>query len=126
MRLTFTQLDGAYSIVHLPADDAVPAWANGDGLVTLTWALDEVSITCLTARVPSDVTASHGWTALRVDTLADLDAPGVVMAAVTPISTAGHGVFVLSSHLRDHLLVRTDAVPDIRALLADAGHDVAQ
>ncbi len=62
---------------------------------------------------------------LRVDPLAALDDPGVVMAAVTPISTAGLGVFVISTHQRDYLLVRAAEMNRVRIALTDAGHTLA-
>jgi len=122
MKLSFSQLAGGYSIAKLPPDAALPDWADGAGLVSITRALDELSIVCPTERAPQD--ADHGWVALRVDTLAALDEPGVVMAAVTPISSAGYGVFVISSHLRDHLLVRNDDIAAVAKTLMGAGHSI--
>lgn len=120
MQLSFSTLSGDYAITRLPADAPLPAWLDGAGLVSMTRAEDELSIMCLADRAPDE--ANAGWSALRVDTLAALDEPGVVMAAVTPISTAGLGVFVMSTHLRDYLLVRTAEMARVRAVLADAGH----
>ena len=88
----------------------------------MTRAEDEVSIVCLADRAPN--AADKGWTALRVDTLAALDEPGVVLAAVTPISTAGLGVFVMSTHLRDYLLVRSAEMDAVRTALTSAVHDL--
>ncbi|MCF2905828.1 ACT domain-containing protein [Octadecabacter sp. CECT 8868] len=121
MKLSFSTLTGGYSICRLAADAPLPDWAEGDGLVSITRAEDELSIVCLSERAPLD--ADHGWSALRVDTVAELDEPGVVMAAVTPISSAGLGVFVISTHLRDYLLVRTAEIDRARTALIGAGHD---
>ncbi|MBU2992521.1 ACT domain-containing protein [Octadecabacter sp. 1_MG-2023] len=120
MKLSFSTLTGGYSICRLPADAPLPNWAEGAGLVSITRAEDELSIVCLSERAPTD--ADHGWCALRVDTLAELDEPGVVMAAVAPISSAGLGVFVISTHLRDYLLVRMVETDRARAALIGAGH----
>ena len=120
MKLSFTPLDGPYAITRLPADAAIPDWADGDGLVSITRADDELSIVCAAVRAPE--TADTGWSALRVDTLAALDEPGVVLAAVAPISKASLGVFVISTHLRDYLLVRTTEIARVRTALAGAGH----
>ncbi len=123
MKLSFSPLSGDYAITRLPADAPLPDWANGAGLLSLTRADDELSIVCLADRAPQD--ADTGWTALRVDTLAALDEPGVVMAAVTPISAAGLGVFVISTHLRDYLLVRTAEIARVRVALTAASHSLA-
>lgn len=71
MKLSFTPLDGPYAITRLPADAAIPDWADGDGLVSITRADDELSIVCAAVRAPE--TADTGWSALRVDTLAALE-----------------------------------------------------
>jgi hypothetical protein len=123
MKLSFTPLTGEYAITRLPARAVLPDWAEGAGLVNITRADDELSIVCLANRAPDF--GDTGWTALRVDTLATLDEPGVVMAAVTPISTAGLGVFVISTHLRDHLLVRAVEMTRVKTTLTDAGHTLA-
>ena len=125
MQLSFSTLPGTYAITRLPADAALPDWLNGPGLSSATRGLDELSIVCAADRVPEGHVSEAGWTALRIDTLADLDAPGVVMAAVTPISSAGYGVFVLSTHLRDYLLVRQDHLSNIATLLRAEGHHIA-
>jgi hypothetical protein len=125
MQLSFTTLPDEYAIARLPADATVPDWANGDGLTSITRAEDELSIVCLAARIPPSVRATRGYSALRVDTLAALDEPGVVMAAVTPISSAGLGVFVLSTHLRDYLLVQATDLPAARSALIAKGHTLA-
>lgn len=123
MHLSFTPLIGDYAITRLPFDAPLPAWLVGTGLMSMTRAEDELSIVTLSDRAPE--MADKGWTALRVDTLAALDEPGVVMSAVTPISTAGLGVFVISTHLRDYLLVRTAELGLVRAVLLAEGHAVA-
>jgi len=123
MKLTFTLLQGEYAITKLPADAPIPDWIDQTGLVSITRADDELSVVSLSNGTPPD--ADTGWSAMRIDTLAALDEPGVVMSAVTPISSAGLGVFVISTHLRDYLLVRTAEMKRVRAALTDAGHSLA-
>ena len=124
MNLNFTTLPHEYAICRLPSDATIPDWADGDGLVSVTRADDELSIVCHAERVPSGVNAQRGWSALKVETLADLDEAGVVMGAVTPISSAGLGVFVISTHLRDYLLVRSAELLRAKSVLKTAGHSV--
>jgi hypothetical protein len=120
MNLSFTHLPFEYAITRLPADASLPDWVHGDGLLNITSADDELSIVSRADRAPKD--ADAGWTALRVDTIAALDEPGVVMSAITPISTAGLGVFVMSTHLRDYILVRTAEMARVQNALTQAGH----
>lgn len=122
MKLTFTPISGDYSITRLPADAPIPDWIDSNGLMSITRADDELSIVSLSNGAPAN--ANSGWVALRVDTLAALDEPGVVMSAVTPISSAGFGVFVISTHLRDYLLVRKANISRVKNVLIEAGHSI--
>ncbi len=109
---------------RLPAGSGLPGWAAGNGIVPVTQAPQEISVLCLAERVPQGVESSSGWCALEVSNLCDLDEPGVVLAAVRPVSEAGFGVFVTSTYLRDYLLVRqADSGPVVAGWRA-AGHEV--
>lgn len=126
MKLSFTPLPHDYAITRLPHDAPVPDWVGANGLTSITRADDELSIVCRENHVPADVTAQLGWAALRVDMLAALDEPGVVMSAITPISSAGLGVFVVSTHLRDYILVRRSELASAFDALTDAGHEISK
>jgi hypothetical protein len=41
MKLSLTILPDEYAIARLPADAPIPAWADGDGLISITRAPDE-------------------------------------------------------------------------------------
>ncbi len=122
--LSFEELPGDYAICRIPPGSPVPGWADGEGLVNITQAEDEISITCRADRVPDGPETEKGWAALKVSTLAELDEPGVVLAAVRPISEAGLGVFVLSTFYRDYVLVRRDRFSDAQQALEAVGHSV--
>ena len=49
----------------------------------------------------------------------------MVLSVVRPISEAGLGVFVISTFLRDYLLVRREELAHAKSLLAAAGHRVS-
>ena len=124
MKLTFTLLPDDYAIICLAHDAPVPDWIGVNGLVSVTRADDELSIVCRTSHVPPAVVAETGWVALRVDMLAALDEPGVILAAITPVSSAGLGVFVISTHLRDYILVRKNEFARAKQALIRHGHEV--
>nr|WP_255456253.1 GNAT family N-acetyltransferase [Sedimentitalea sp. CY04] len=102
----------------------VPDWANGPGLVSVTQGEDEISILCLGNRVPEQVEHSAGWTAVQVSNLFEVDEPGVVLAATRPVSEAGLGIFVVSTFLRDYILVRQDNLRLAKLAWLQAGHRV--
>lgn len=124
MKLTFTPLSDEYAIARLAHDAPLPNWIGTRGLTSITRANDELSIVCRAQNLPKGVIAEQGWVALRVDMLAALDEPGVVMAAITPISQAGLGVFVISTHLRDYILVRKSEMARVQKALSQAGHNL--
>ncbi len=124
LALKLDLLPGSYSIVRLPPECPVPDWAFGEGCVSVTMVDDELSIVCRTERVPPAVEGSDNWAAIKVDTKFDLDAPGVVLSAVRPVSEAGLGIFVISTFYRDYILVRQSELTRVVALQRQAGHEV--
>ena len=53
-------------MARLPGTAALPAWADGPGLVSITRREGELSIVCADGRVPPDIQAERGWRALEV------------------------------------------------------------
>lgn len=123
--LDFEELPGAYAICRLPPDMPVPDVSAFNGFVSVSRAADETSLVCPLQHAPPGAEIETGWSALKVSTLAELDQPGVVRDAVTPISDHGLGVFVVSTFLRDYLLVRTDTRGIAQIQLLKAGHRLA-
>lgn len=126
-------LEGAYAVTLLPPDSAVPGWVgnagavSGPGFVNISYCGDELSIVTPADRVPDGIETDggktdKGWRALKLTGSFDFDQPGIVLSVVRPISEAGLAVFVVSTFHRDYLLVRSDSLEKIRALLQEAGH----
>ena len=126
-------LEGAYAVTLLPPDSAVPGWvgnagaASGAGFVNISYCGDELSIVTPADRVPDGIETAggktdKGWRALKLTGSFDFDQPGIVLSVVRPISEAGLAVFVVSTFHRDYLMVRSDSLEKIRALLQEAGH----
>lgn len=122
VQLVLNALPGAYAVTRRAQGAPVPDWVQGEGVVSITQAPDETSILCLEDRVPATEQSSGGWQAVQVSNLVDLDVPGVVLAAVEPISRAGLGVFVTSTFDRDYLLVRAAESLSAQIAWIAAGH----
>jgi hypothetical protein len=120
--LNLELLPDAYAIVRLDPGSTLPDWIAGKGVVTVTFAEDEVSIVCPSARVPSGLESSDGWSAIKLSATFEFDEAGVVLSVVRPISEAGLGIFVTSTFHRDYILVRTNELARARDLLTRAGH----
>ncbi|MCQ0987632.1 ACT domain-containing protein [Jiella marina] len=123
--ITLRSLHGDYAVSRLEATAAIPAWADGEGFVSITRTTDELSIICLEKRVPSNVRSEGGWRCLQFVGPFAFDETGIAAAVLQPLAEAEIGIMLVSSFDTDYLLVKTvDAGRASQALLA-AGHLVA-
>ncbi len=121
---TLRELPGQYAVVRLAPDSTIPAWADGEGFVSISRSDDELSITCLTARVPDSVQSSGPWRCFKLQGPFAFDEYGILLSIVKPLSEAGLGVYVVSSYDTDHLLLLQNVVEQGIGLLEAAGHQV--
>ena len=118
------RLAGEYGVARLAADAAVPEWADGPGLASITRTDDELSIACRADRIPDGVKAERGWRCWKFQGPFAFDAAGILLSVVNPLSEAGIGVFVVSSFDTDHLLLKSADAERAEALLSEAGHRI--
>jgi hypothetical protein len=104
--LTLTVLPETLAICRLSVDEAVPEWAAAADFVSITQTIDELSIVCREANVPSDVKADRGWRALKVAGPLDLALTGVLASLVNPLAEAQINIFAISTFDTDYLLVK--------------------
>jgi uncharacterized protein len=121
-QLTLQALDGAYAISRLDATASIPAWADGEGFVSISRTDDELSVVCLADRVPGDVKSDDGWTCFKLVGPFAFDETGIALAVIKPLAEAGIGIFLVSTFDTDYLLVKSVDAANARQLLADAGH----
>ncbi len=121
-RITLRELVGSYAIARLEAAAPIPAWADGDGFVSISRTADELSIVCREERVPSDVKQDDGWTCHQFQGPFAFGETGIVLSVIQPLSENGIGIFVVSTFDGDHLLIKTADKPKARELLRAAGH----
>jgi hypothetical protein len=111
-------------VARLPGDSAVPAWADGTGLVSITRREGELSIACADERVPPAVRAERGWRALEVEGPIDFQVVGLIHALTGPLAEAGISVFAVATFDTDVLLVREETLARAVAALWAAGYPV--
>jgi len=111
-------------VARLPGKSAVPAWADGPGLVSITRREGELSIACADERVPPDVRAERGWRALEVEGPIDFQVVGLIHALTGPLAEAGISVFTVATFDTDVLLVREETLARAVAALWAAGYPV--
>lgn len=116
------KLDGTYGLAQLPADAKTPDWAEGPGFTAQIRSDDELTLLCLAARIPADQKAELGWACFRSIGPFAFEQAGVVAALITPISSAGIGVFVVCTFDGEHILVPEASFDQVAKILAARGH----
>ena len=120
--ITLEQASGEYAVSRLDAAAPIPAWADGDGFVSINRSRQELSIVCAAARVPPGTVSEKEWSCWRFVGPFAFGATGIVLSVVRPLSLGGLGVFVVSTYDGDHLLLKTPDLPAAVRVLNDAGH----
>ncbi len=99
-------------------------WDPGEGLLSVTFTDEEVSLVCEEGVAPADAKVSRGWRCLRVEGPLDLGMVGVLAVLAGALASAGVAVFVLSTFDTDHILVRGAQLEQAIDCLRSAGHEV--
>jgi hypothetical protein len=124
MNYTLVVHPGLLAICRLPADAAIPEWANGGGLWAAVRTEDELSVVCKDAVVPPDVTAERRWRALKVQGTLNFSLVGVLASLADVLAKAGISIFVISTYDTDYLLIKEEKLADAFNALQGAGHGV--
>jgi len=127
--LDLALVPGDYAICRLPAGSAMPAGfaeaaMAGDGVISVTWTPDEVSILCPAERVPAGATVETPWRCLRVRGPVQLALTGILASIVSPLADARVNIFAFSTYDTDYLLVPAVRLAEALAALNAAGHRV--
>lgn len=116
------QLDGDYAIARLDHSETIPAWADGEGFVSIGRTEDELSVVCLAKRVPPSVRHDAGWTCFKFQGPFAFDETGIALAVIQPLAQADIGIFLVSTFDTDYLLLKHENADRARELLGAAGH----
>jgi hypothetical protein len=124
MSLRLRVLPGRLAVARLPGTAALPGWADGPGLVSITRREGELSIVCAEARVPAEVRAERGWRAVEVEGPLDFQELGVMHGLTGPLAGAGVSVLAISTYDTDVLVVREETLARAVEALRAAGYAV--
>jgi uncharacterized protein len=118
-----------YAVCRLPAGSPIPASlaAGPDlkGVISLSWAPDELSIICPADRVPEGAVADTAWRCLRVVGPLDLALTGVLASLIGPLADARVNIVTFSTYTTDYLLVPAVRLSEAVDTLLAAGHRIA-
>lgn len=118
-----------YAVCRLPAGSALPtsltSGPDDKGVISVTWAPDELSIICPADRVPPDAQAETPWRCMRVVGPLDLAMTGVLASLIGPLAEARVNIVTFSTYDTDYLLVPTVRLTEALNTLTAVGHRIA-
>jgi len=117
-----------YAVCRLPAGSALPASLTSGpekGVISVTWAPDELSIICPSDRVPPEAVVETPWRCFRVVGPLDLALTGVLASLIGPLADARVNIVTFSTYCTDYLLVPTVRLSEAVDTLTAAGHRIA-
>ncbi len=124
-KVRLSRLSGSYAVSRLEPASPIPAWADGEGFVSISRSDDELSIVCRAERVPSEIKQDAGWACYKFIGPFAFDETGIVSAVIGPLSAADIGIFVVSTFDGDHMLIKEADVARAESVLDAAGHILA-
>ncbi len=123
-QLKFRRLDGAYAIVRLQPDAAVPAWATKGEFTSITRTTDELSVVSLAEDLPAGVHSSHRWICLKLEGPFPFSMTGVLLSFIEPLSSHNIPVFAISTFDTDYVLIQEEWAGAALNALQQAGHEL--
>lgn len=117
-------LDGVYAVCQLGAAAPIPAWAEGEGFLSISRSDEELSIVCLQERVPRGVKAEQEWSCLKLEGPFEFSLSGILASVLEPLAAAGVGIFAISTYNTDYVLVKRDHLEKTVHALESVGHTV--
>jgi len=112
------------AVCRLGPGAGVPAWASEAPFFSVTRSPEELSVVCPEERVPEGVRREGGWRALKVRGPLDFGQTGILFSLLGPLAGVGVGVFALSTHDTDYVLVKEEQLELAVSALVREGHIV--
>jgi hypothetical protein len=121
-QLQFRLHPGEWAVCRLDATAPIPAWAEGEGFLSITRTREELSIVCLQDRVPSGVRHQPGWTCLELAGPFAFNLTGILASILIPLAEAEVPIFAQSTFDTDWVLIPAEELPTALTALTKAGH----
>lgn len=115
-----------FSVVRLPADAAVPGWAQDGALYSITRSDEELSLLCESRLVSPDLPCETGWRALKVRGPLDFGETGILAGIAEVLARDRISIFALSTYDTDYILTKNDQLRQAVFTLSDAGYSVEE
>ncbi|MCS7067020.1 MAG: ACT domain-containing protein [Meiothermus sp.] len=123
-KLNLHVLEDLYAVCQLEATASIPAWALGEGFLSISRSEEELTVVCLQNRVPPEVKAERNWRCLGLAGPFDFALTGILASVLNPLAKAGVGIFAVSTYNTDYVLLKHHQLEQAVAALEQAGHVV--
>ena len=123
-KLNLKLLSGSYAVCQLGPSSPIPAWADGEGLVSISRSDEELSIVCLQSRLPAKVKAEPEWRCLKLEGPFEFSLSGILASVLNPLAAVGVGIFAVSTYNTDYVLVKKENLEKTIQALESAGHKI--
>jgi hypothetical protein len=116
------------SVVRLPVGTALPDWADGEPLISVTWTRDETSVVCPSRSIPDALPGSviGPYVAFQVAGPVDHALTGVLAALLAPLAEAEIPILTVATYDTDWILVPAQHSAAAAACWTGAGHAVVR
>lgn len=101
-------LPETFGILKLTPPQPFPTWLSAASVFFVAQTEDEFSVICPQQLIPAGIECSSNWRCLRAHGDLAFDEVGVVARLSQPLAEAGLSLFLVSTHDRDYVFVRSD------------------
>src|SRR5262249_25216622 len=101
MKLSFSRLEGVFSVLRCDPQAVVPTWATGEEFASITRTTDELSVVCPSKNVPGDIDPGISWVCFKLHGPIPFSQTGVLLAFIRPLSENGVPIFTVSTYDTD-------------------------
>ena len=113
-----------FAVTRLAANSPMPTAATQGPFFCVTRTGDEISVVTELSLVPLGIQSERGWRVLRVHGPFVLSEIGILASLATPLAEAKISLFAVSTFDTDYLLVASETLSGVIAVLEGAGHTV--
>lgn len=125
LKLELVLLDDNYALARLPRGAADFDWKKHEFAAVIT-AHEGTTFVCKADAVPQGAEFKSGFRCLKVAGAFELDASGVLAAAIKPLADAGISLFAYSTWETDYILVHQSDLERATFSVTQAGHRVRE
>lgn len=129
--MELSALKETYSVLKLPPESPIPAWACQKGeLFSVSGTEEELSIVCPTSHIPTDsleddhleMVTENNWKCIKVEGVLDFSLTGILSSLSSALAKHGISLFAVSTYNTDYLLVKESVLEQAIAVLQREGH----